>query len=107
VGRTRRDQIVEGVEVHLLLRLHMPQQVPLAAAPEDRELAGVDARGAVLPGVVHTDHAVQGARRVARQARTGHRTGGLSRRDKATNAASARLNSRFICAIDTGRNGIK
>ena len=51
----RGDQPGEGVEVHLLLVLHVPDhRLPLGAA-EHRELAGVDPLGAVFAGVVDPD----------------------------------------------------
>jgi hypothetical protein len=68
----RRDVPGEGVEVHLLLRLHVADRFLVLRAAQHGELALVDALGAVLAGVVHADHLLEVAARGL-----GHRLGSL------------------------------
>src|SRR5271166_4443828 len=96
----------------LLLRLHMAQDVALVPPAEHRELAGIDPRGAIFPGMIHPDHAGHTllGRRVARQAVTiaAHRRILLGRaRYLASKPANARAYSRFIAAMDSGSPGIR
>ena len=52
------DQVAEGFQVVFFLRLHVTQQVALVAPAKHGKLAGIDARRAILPGVIDTDHAL-------------------------------------------------
>src|SRR5256885_1003099 len=65
----RPHQFLEAGEVALLLLGHPPDRVAGAAAPQDGELAVIDADGAVLAGMVDPDHALdlRLGRRVAGQ----------------------------------------
>ncbi len=79
------DQPGEGVEMDLLLRLHVAQQALPARAAQHGELALVDALGAVFAGMVDADRARHrlARRRVAGQAPlAGERAGrrGVGRR---------------------------
>ena len=50
------DQCLEGVEVDLFLIAHVADQIAFVAAPQHRKLPGVNARRAVLSGVIDADH---------------------------------------------------
>ncbi len=65
------DQGRERVEMHLLLRLHVAQQLGLVTAPEHRELTLIDAFGAIFAGMVDPDHPFDRRtwRHIARQRR--------------------------------------
>ncbi len=53
------DEAGEGVEVHLLLLLHVADRGLVPGAAQHGELALIDALGAILAGVVHADHALE------------------------------------------------
>ena len=108
------DQVREGVEVVLLLRLHVAQDVAFVAVAEHRELALVDALGAVLAGMVDADQPFQPLPRgrVAGQPVAGGVVGHnsllrLRQPHVARPPASARANRKFICAMLTGTAGIR
>ena len=97
--------------MRLFLLLHVPQHVALRAAAEHRQLALVDAFGAVFAGVVDADDAFH---RLARGEVAGQASGGcfahaalrlLRRRNMAMADEKARLISRFSPAVEIGRSG--
>ena len=71
------DEVGEGVEVVLLLRLHVAEDVAAGASAQDVDLALVDAFGAIFAGVVDADHALDALARggVARKAGGRRRAG--------------------------------
>jgi len=49
------DHLVKRVQMNLLLRLHMLQLGPKRAAPQHRQLAGIDTRRPIFTSVVDPD----------------------------------------------------
>ena len=106
-------QLREPIQMLLLLRLHLAQRVRAVGTPQHRELAGIDARGAVFAGMVHADHALAPSRRGSgRRADCGSRGGhagllSLRQRKMASTTANASAKIRFIAASETGSPGIR
>ena len=92
------DEAVETRQMLLFLRRHLGDRRGARAAAEDRELAGVDPRGAVFAGVIDPDHArdeLLGAQ-VAGQAVVG---GALRRHSVGVSRSRAAAPIRVIAAI--------